>query len=134
MLAIILQLPKTPTKTTLPRQSTQQFRQALPPSLQTYKNSTYGFEFQYPQGLNFVTPSYANLQDKITQLQIPQTDYPQTNLGDAAIAISASNAKSLSDCLSQNPPENSDGFKTKTSINGTDFYMTKSSGVGAGNL
>src|SRR6185369_8624220 len=104
------------------------------PTTQTYTNATYGLQFQYPLYMNFVTPTYANLTDKVVQAQIPQTQYPGTNFGDAAFAVSASAAKNLADCLKQSPPENGDGFKTKVSINGTDFYMTKSSGVGAGNL
>lgn len=102
--------------------------------LQTYKNITYNFEFKYPNNLGFVVPSYTNLEDKILQLEIPQSDYPQTNFGDAAFSVSTTYAKSLSDCLSKNPPENSDGFKTPIQINGLTFYKTLSSGVGAGNL
>ncbi|MEI6835783.1 MAG: hypothetical protein WCK59_03035 [Candidatus Falkowbacteria bacterium] len=103
-------------------------------NLQTYKNTAYSFEFKYPSTLGFVNPAYANLEEKIIQLQIPQTDYPKTNFGDAAFSISATYTKSLSECLSKNPPENSDGFKTKVQINGQEFYMTKGAGVGAGNL
>ena len=105
------------------------------PTTQTYSNATYGFSFTYPVGLNFVTPTYANLQDKVVQVQIPQNQYPNTNFGDAAFAVSASSAKDLADCLKKSQtPENGDGFKTKTTINGVDFYMTSSSGAGAGNL
>lgn len=100
---------------------------------QTYKNGTYGFEFQYPSDTVFVTPNYALLEDKIVEIGIPQTDYPKTNFGDAAFSVSASFAKSLAACLSQNPPENGDGFKTKTELNGIPFYMTSSTGAGAGN-
>ena len=107
---------------------------AAAPTTQTYSNATYGFEFQYPVSMNFVTPTYANLTDKIVQVQIPQSAYPGTNFGDAAFSVSASGAKDLADCLKQNSPENGDGFKTKVSINGMDFYMTSSNGAGAGNL
>ena len=106
----------------------------IPDNLQTYKNATYNFEFKYPSNLSFVNPVYANLEEKIIQLLIPQTDYPKTNFGDAALSISATYAQSLTECLSKNPPENSDGFKTKTQINGQSFYVTKGAGVGAGNL
>jgi len=104
------------------------------PTTQTYSNATYGFVFDYPLYMQFVTPVYPNLQDKIVQVQIPQTNYPGTNFGDASFSVSAQSAKSLADCLKLTPPENGDGFKTKVSINGVDFYMTKSSGAGAGNL
>jgi len=104
------------------------------PNTQTYTNSTYGFEFTYPTNLQFVTPTYSNLQDKIVQVQIPQSQYPGTNFGDAAVAVSAQNAKDLAACLKLTPPENGDGFKTKVTINGVDFYMTKSTGAAAGNL
>lgn len=102
--------------------------------LQRYKNISYGFTFLYPSNLGFVIPSYPSLEDKIVQLQIPQTDYPKTNFGDAAFSVSAVYSKSLSDCLALNPPENSDGFKTPVQINGITYYMTKSTGAGAGNL
>ncbi len=104
------------------------------PTTQTYSNATYGFNIEYPLYMKFVTPNYANLQDKIVAIQIPREEYPKTNFGDAAISVSAQAASSLADCLKLAPPEGSDGFKTKVVINGVDFYMTKSSGVGAGNL
>jgi hypothetical protein len=104
------------------------------PTTQTYTNATYGIQFEYPLYMTFVTPSYANLTDKIVQVQIPRTEYSGTNFGDAAISVSAGTAKTLADCLKLSPPENGDGFKTKVVINGVDFYMTKSTGVGAGNL
>ena len=118
----------------LTQTQTQTQISAVPKDYQTYKNGTYGFQFIYPTSLAFVTPNYANLEDKIAQLQIPQNSYPKTNFGDAAFAVSATNASSLDACLALNQPEGSDGFKTKVAINGTDFYMTKSSGAGAGNL
>ncbi len=115
------------------QQSQQQ--QTPPPAstTQVYSNGTYGFTFQYPQDLSFVTPNYATLQDKIVELSIPHDAYPKTNFGDAAFSVSASYEKTLADCLKASPPENSDGFKTQTTINGTTYYMTKGSGAGAGN-
>jgi hypothetical protein len=104
------------------------------PTTQKYSNATYGFSFDYPVTAQFVTPSYPDLQDKIVQVQIGKDQYPNTNFGDAAFSVSAGAAKDLAACLKLSPPENGDGFKTKVTINGTDFYMTKSSGVGAGNL
>ncbi|HEV8601078.1 MAG TPA: hypothetical protein VGQ87_00580 [Patescibacteria group bacterium] len=104
------------------------------PTTQIYSNATYGFEFTYPVYMKFVGPTYASLQDKIVQLQIGQEQYPNTNFSDAAFAISATAPKDLADCLAQNPPEGSDGFKTKVTINGIDFYMTGSTGAAAGNL
>lgn len=107
--------------------------QSLENQTQTYRNGTYGFEFQYPTNMLFVTPSYAHLQDKIVELQIPQGTYPKTNFVDAAFSVSASYSKSLADCLAQNPPEGTDGFKTKATIGGQIFYKTKSYGAAAGN-
>ena len=103
-------------------------------NLQTYKNTTYNFIFNYPDSVSFVTPTYSNLEEKILQLQIPQSDYPKTNFGDAAFSVSTTYAKDLADCLAKNSPENSDGFKTPIKINDATFYKTSSSGVGAGNL
>ncbi|MBU6447718.1 hypothetical protein KGQ24_02680 [Patescibacteria group bacterium] len=101
--------------------------------LQTYKNGTYNFEFQYPADLTFVTPIYASLEDKIVQVQIPQSAYPKTNFGDAAFSVSAQYAANLQDCLKLNAPENADKFSTKVTINGIDFYMSQGTGAGAGN-
>jgi len=103
-------------------------------STQSYSNATYGFTFVYPNSMQLVTPNYANLKDAVVQVQIPRAAYPRTNFDDAAISVSAQHAKSLNDCLALSPPEGSDGFKTKTTINGVDFYMTKSNGAGAGNF
>lgn len=103
------------------------------PKAQTYKNATYGFEFQYPADVGFVTPTYALLQDKIVQLNIAGTDYPKTNFVDAGFAVSAQYAKTLAECLALNAPENSDGFTSPTVINGVTFHFTKGSGAGAGN-
>lgn len=102
-------------------------------STQTYRNDTYGFEFQYPDDMSFVTPKYALLQDKIVELGIPQNQYPKTNFGDAAFSVSASYAKSKAECLSMNAPENGDGFKNAITINGIQFYTTTTSGAAAGN-
>ncbi|HEX5429476.1 MAG TPA: hypothetical protein VFX17_00125 [Patescibacteria group bacterium] len=101
---------------------------------QTYSNSTYGFSFDYPNSMQFVTPTYPNLDDKVVQIQIGQDQYPGTNFGDAAFGVSTQFAKSLSDCLALTPPEGGDGFKTAVTINGTQFNMTKSNGAGAGNI
>ena len=104
------------------------------PTTQTYTNGTYGFKFDYPTSMLFVTPTYANLEDKIVQVQIPQSTYPKTNFGDAALSVSSQFAKDLASCLKLSPPEGSDGFKTKATINGVNFYMTNSNGAGAGNF
>jgi hypothetical protein len=112
----------------------------LPPSpqpssdTQVYTNATYGFEFTYPKTMKFITPTYASLQDKIVEIQITKDEYSGTNFGDGAFSVSAQYAKSLMECLNLTPPENGDGFKTKITINGVDFYMTKSAGAGAGNF
>ena len=103
-------------------------------STQTYSNATYGFSFAYPASMQVVTPTYGYLKDEVVQVQIPKSAYPGTNFDDAAISVSAQSAKSLNDCLALTPPEGSDGFKTKATINGVDFYMTNSNGAGAGNF
>jgi hypothetical protein len=118
-----------------PNQSNRQTSRPAPTSgTQTYSNATYGFTFVYPASMQLVTPTYGNLKDEVAQVQIPKSAYPGTNFDDAAISVSAQSAKSLNDCLALSPPEGSDGFKTKTTINGVDFYMTDSSGAGAGNF
>ena len=84
--------------------------------------------------MQVVTPTYGNLKDEVVQVQIPKKAYTGTNFDDAAISVSTQSAKSLNDCLSLTPPEGSDGFKTKITINGVSFYMTNSNGAGAGNF
>jgi hypothetical protein len=100
-----------------------------------YKNDSYKFKFMYPEEFGFVTPNYANLEDKIVQIQLPRSSYPQTNFGDAGVYVSAVYAKSLQDCLKLNLPEGSTGFGSdKVDINGADFYQTVGNGAGAGNF
>ncbi|HEV2314189.1 MAG TPA: PsbP-related protein [Candidatus Acidoferrales bacterium] len=118
-----------------PNQSNNQKPGPAPtPSTQTYSNAKYGFTFEYPTSMQFVTPTYGNLEDQVVQVEIPKSAYPGTNFGDAAISVSVQHAKALDDCLALSPPEGSDGFKTKTTINGVNFYMTNSNGAGAGNF
>jgi uncharacterized protein YecT (DUF1311 family) len=100
---------------------------------QTYKNTTYGFQFDYPVAMSPGPGSYGNLKVQIVQLQIPQS-YPKTNFVDAAFSVSASPAKTLVDCLASSAPANGDGFKTKTIINGADFYLTSGDDRGMGNI
>lgn len=101
---------------------------------QTYKNQTYGFEFKYPKNFSFVTASYADLQDKIVQIQTDRNEYPKTNFGDAAFSVSASYAKSLKDCLALPQIESVNDFFATTTINGKTFYFATSTGAGAGNF
>jgi len=107
------------------------------PALQTYHSLTYGFEFQYPQEWGFVTPTYAELQDQIVQLNLPQTAYPKTNFGDAGFAASAQFAKDLPACLAL-PANTLEGAKftqdNPKTINGVTFYEKDGTGAGAGNL
>ncbi len=107
---------------------------SAPSNFQTYKNSQYGFEFNYPNDFSFTDPTYANLKDKIVQVQIGKEGYPKTNFGDAAFSVSAEYAKDLTSCLKIEAPENGDGFKSTKIINGKTFYVTSSTGAGAGNL
>jgi len=97
---------------------------------QTYKNSTYHFEFNYPKQFNETTPTYINLEEKIVQLSLPKATFPNTNFGDAGFSVSRATAQSLDECLKLNPPEGGNEFKDTATINGVTFY--KSSGVGAG--
>jgi hypothetical protein len=102
----------------------------------SYQNISYNFRFNYPNDFSFVTPSYANLEDKIVQIQVPKSTYGNTNFGDADFYVSAVYAKSLQDCLKLNLPEGSTGFvdSDKVSINGVSYYKTAGNGAGAGNF
>jgi hypothetical protein len=104
------------------------------PTTQAYTNGTYGFTFNHPKEMVFVAPTYANLEDKIVQLQIPQKKYPKTNFGDGAFSVSAVYAKTLADCLKTPGNETSNSFKNKTTINGVEFYTATSTDAGLGNF
>jgi hypothetical protein len=116
---------------------TQQTQTPSPSStsnFQTYRNQTYGFVFEYPNDMSFVTPNYANLEDKVVQVQTNRNLYPKTNFGDAAFSVSTVYAKNLQECLKSPVVESTGGFKNKQNINGVDFYMATSTGAGAGNF
>jgi len=113
-------IPTTPTPAT--------------PATQLYRNDAYNFELTYPKELGFVTPNYANLENKVVQLQIGADAYPKTNFDDAGIAVSTGFAKSEKECQDMNLPEGSAGFKDTVNINGVTFDATTGAGAGAGNL
>jgi len=101
---------------------------------QTYNNSAYNFQFDYPTAFTFTDANYANLENKIVQVQIPSSTYPKTNFGDAAFTVSESAPKTLADCLTINAPEGGTAFTDSTTINGIKFYSTRGQGAGAGNF
>ncbi len=111
--------------------------QTVVPTAQTYLYLPYDFQFTYPLEFGFTSPTYANLEEKIVQLELPQSAYPHTNFGDAGFTVSAGNAQSLNDCLSKNPPPGGrlqPSFQTSSTINGVTFYQTEATGAAAGNL
>lgn len=101
---------------------------------QIYKNQTYGFELKFPKKYEFVTPTYANLEDKIVQIQTEKEAYPNTNFGDAAVALSANFSKNLTECLKLPQIEQVNPFLNNEQINGIEFYFATSSGAAAGNF
>ena len=106
------------------------------PVLQTYRYQPYGFEFKYPADWVFNDPSgYANLQDKIVQVELSKDAYPKTNFDDAAFTVSAQFAPTLAACLAfpANATGNA-GFKATQVINGIIFYTAQGNGAGAGNF
>jgi hypothetical protein len=125
---------KTSTDSYSDNSQDQNQNQSQNSDLQTYTNSTYGFEFMYPKTMQSVSPTYSNLENKIVQVQISKDTYPKTNFGDADFSVAVQSAKSLKDCLQMNVAEISGGFSSKVNINGTDFYTAKGTGAGAGNL
>jgi hypothetical protein len=105
-----------------------------PNNLQTYRNASYNFEFQYPPEFSFTEPAYASLEQKIVQVTLPHTEYPGTNFGDAAVSVSIGSASTLQQCLSKDLPENATKFDETQEINGTTFYFATGKGAGAGNI
>jgi len=99
----------------------------------TYSYAPYGFEFNYGADWQFTSPAYANLEEKIVQVQLPQSTYPGTNFGDAAFTVSAGTAATLDECLQLNSADTA-GFNTVQEINGTTYTKAETSEAAAGNL
>lgn len=113
-------------KTTGPNNDQQTSQESI------FKYAPYNFEFKYSNDWEFTSPAYATLNEKIVQVQLPQSAYPKTNFGDAAFTVSFGSANSLDACLALNA--NKADFKTTQIINSTMYYKAETSGVGAGNL
>jgi hypothetical protein len=107
---------------------------ASTPSMQTYNYAPYNFEFQYPAEFVFTQPNYANLSEKIVQVQLQQNAYPGTNFVDAAFAVSAQSTASQSVCLALPAGESNSGFKDNQTVNGVVYSKATGSGAAAGNL
>ncbi len=109
-------------------------------ALETYRSEDYGFELQYPSEWASVSPEspYANLEKKILALELPQSTYPDTNFGEATLAISAQEVDSLENCLALNSLNSEipgDAFSTDQSevVNGVTYYTASGAGAAAGN-
>ncbi len=103
-------------------------------NLQTYKNGSYNFQFQYPPEFSFVTPAgYSNLGpngEQIVQIQADNKNFPNTNLDDYAFTVS--NQYNYADCLKS---VNDKTPLTQTQdINGVTVYKDTTTGAAAGNL
>jgi hypothetical protein len=109
-------------------------------------NTAGGFSIAYPidfdaQDNNSVTPSTNWSVNATTPgiqyftLTVPSTFEPQTNLAGVTLTVGGSqNDSAISQCLT---PNQNDGPATATSsatINGIQFTIFQSSGVGAGNM
>lgn len=101
---------------------------------QTYKNSAYKFQFDYDKDFSFVNANYANLEEKIVQVELPGSIFPKTNLSNAGFAVSMSTSKNEKECLTVNLPEGVEAFTKKTTINGQEFFTANGNGAGAGNF
>jgi len=124
-------LPFSPDQ---PTSGNQNSSPAPAAAVSTYRNATYNFEFQYSAEFSFTDAIYANLQQKIVQVNLAQSEYPKTNFGDAALSFSIQPVSSLQACLSANLSENAAGFKETRSINGVTFYLGQGNGAAAGNF
>ncbi len=100
-------------------------------NLQTYKYLPYNFEFKYSDDFGFASPQYGDLEDQIVTIQIPNTDYPKTNFGDAAFTVSVSYPKKDEDCFDS---EGRAFSQTNVTINGIDFLTWGGTGAAAGNI
>ncbi len=101
-------------------------------NLQTYKYRPLGIEFKYPKEFQFTQPTYANLEDKVTQIEIPNSAYPETNFGDAAFTLSSSFATTTQQC-DELGSRNTSGLVSKE-INGVTFSESLNTEAAAGNI
>lgn len=103
-------------------------------NLETYKNGTYNFQFQYPPEFYFVAPAgYSNLgqdSEQIVQIQSDNKNFPGTNLADYAFTVS--NQYNYADCLKS--VNNKTPLMQTKQINGIIFYQDATTGAAAGNL
>lgn len=98
-----------------------------------YRYTPYNFEFSYSNDWTFTQPAYANLDEKIVQIELAQSTYPNTNFVDAAFSVSVGTATTLNQCLALNAA-NTAGFKTTQNINGVTYSKAETSEPAAGNL
>jgi hypothetical protein len=117
-----------------PKQKDTSSEDVVTKGLQVYESTQYHFRFEFPEQMEFRTPSFSLLEDKMVEMGISQTEYPNTNFSEAVFSVSSAYVQSPADCFTLNAPENGDGFKTEKRINGVTYYMTESIGVGAGNI
>jgi hypothetical protein len=101
----------------------------------TYNNSQYGFSFNYPAS-DILNPNidYQFITDNsLARVDLPQNDFIDTNLGEAAFIVGASKASSsLAGCLQLSSEEQTQD--DDQAINGISFKVFEGGGAGAGNI
>lgn len=109
--------------------------------IQTYK-STYGFAFDYPaadpikeEPVQQGSDPYMSQGIQLVRLDIPKTDYPNTNFNEAWLSAGIGLKMSETDCYKY--LGNADAMVPMTAtqtINGIKFHTATFSGAGAGNF
>lgn len=100
-----------------------------------YSNSDYDFSFSYPERDVFKTDAgyqYVT-NNSLARVDLPESDFVGTNLGEASFIVGASGDKKVIDACLKPAPEEKSTTSTEN-VNGTEMKVFDGVGVGAGNI
>jgi hypothetical protein len=105
---------------------------------QTYTDSQLSFSIDYPSTAiatsSFSTDYLPVTQAPLVAFELPQSMFQGTNLVEAGVYVGASSSPIAIDNCAIPSEENNETQASSTTLNGQDFNVFTSSGVGAGNL
>lgn len=103
--------------------------------LAEYNNEEYNFSFFYPEKYVFnpVMGYQYVANNSLVRVDLPESDFTGTNLGEASFIVGASrDEKAINACLK--PADEENAASSIESINGTEMKVFNGVGVGAGNI
>jgi hypothetical protein len=109
--------------------------QPTPSNLETYTDNSYNFSIQYPKDDVFSQGSqYAfAAQNSLISINLPESYYPGTNLGEASVIIGVTSTPALvNNCLQ--PQLENEKVQGVKNIDNKEFIRFIGEGVGAGNI